>query len=292
MRHATNRMPEWDAERIVDEALARALITDQCFAPRTLRLLGEGWDNTVWLADERYAFRFPRREFALPGVWRELEVLPQLALPRPVPTPVFVGEPGDSFPWPWFGAELIDGHEPLGLSDDARDALGRPLGEFLRALHDASVDAVLPDDPMGRADMAIRVPRTRESIVALGETPPGWLEDALPLARPPASAVCHGDLHLRHLLVRDGQLAGVIDWGDVCAGDPSLDLILLWCLLGPDGRADFLRAYGSVSDEQLLRARVLALNLCAVLARYAAEEGMLELRDEALAGYDRASRAL
>ena len=285
-------MAEWDAERVVDEATARRLIGAQCFPPRSLRLLGEGWDNTAWLADERYVFRFPRREFALPGFRRELAVLPELRLPYPVPTPVFVGEPDDAFPWPWFGAELIDGDEPLGLSADERDALGAPLGTFLRALHDTTVDVALPDDPMGRADMAIRVPRTVESIEALGlEPPPAWLAEAAGMERPPATVVCHGDLHVRHLLVRDG-LAGVIDWGDVCAGDPAIDLILLWCLLGPDGRADFFGAYGPVDDATLLRARVLALNLSAVLARYGEQEGFTALRDEALAGYERASRAL
>ncbi|MBE2317885.1 phosphotransferase [Solirubrobacter sp. CPCC 204708] len=285
-------MPEWSPERTVDEALARRLISAQHFTPSSLTLIGEGWDNTVWLVDGRYAFRFPRREMAIPGVVRELDVLPQLRLPLPVPTPVFVGEPTDEFAWPWFGAELIVGREPLGLSEDERNAVGRPLGEFLRALHDSTVSSPLPDDPMGRADMGIRVARTIESVQALGRKPPGWLSDARRLERPPATAVCHGDLHLRHVLVRDGAMAGVIDWGDVCVGDPSIDLILLWCLLGPDGRSDFFRAYGRITEEQLLRAQVLALNLCAVLAVYAAEEGMSDLCDEALAGYERASRAL
>src|SRR3954470_11857510 len=95
------------------EELARRLIAGQCFAPRTLTQIGEGWDNTVWLADERWAFRFPRREVAVPGVERELAVLGELApqLPLPIPVPEFVGEPGEQFPWPFFGAELVPGVE-------------------------------------------------------------------------------------------------------------------------------------------------------------------------------------
>jgi len=55
---------------------------------------------------------------------------------------------------------------------------------------------------------------------------------------------------------------------------------------GTNGRC---AAYGPVTDEQLLRARVLALFLCAVLALYGDHEGMPALRDEALAALDRAA---
>lgn len=290
MRHATKQMSEWDAERIVDEALARRLIAEQCFTPRSLRLLGEGWDNTVWLADERYAFRFPRREVALAGVAREIMVLPKLRVPAPVPVPVFVGEPTEPFPWPWFGAELIVGEEPIELSVEARNALGRPLGEFLRALHAHAIDVELPVDPMRRADPQTRLERTRPVVETLGwELPTGLDQPVGAVTRP---VLLHGDLHVRHLLVRDGALAGVIDWGDVCLGDPSVDLSLVWSLLPPDGAADFFAAYGRVSEEQVRRARVLALSLCASLALYARQEGFRELFREARKGYVRASRAL
>src|SRR5690606_16913832 len=61
-------------------------------------------------------------------------------------------------PWPFFGAELIRGSElaDARLTEDDRCALGRPLGEFLRALHDARVEVDLPEDPNARADMAKR----------------------------------------------------------------------------------------------------------------------------------------
>ena len=67
-------MPEWSAEVVVDEPQARALIGERFpqLAPRTLRLLGEGWDSTVWLVDDRWVFRFPRREVVIAGLRREL----------------------------------------------------------------------------------------------------------------------------------------------------------------------------------------------------------------------------
>ena len=189
------------------------------------------------------------------------------------------------------GRELPD--EPL--SHDERCDLGRPLGEFLRALHSAHVGAELPDDPMGRADMSRRVPRTEDALAAahpLWAAPPSVfdaLEAARALPPPPASAVVHGDLHFRHLLLRHHVASGVIDWGDVCRGDPAIDLALCWCVLPPDGRDDFFAAYGPVSEQQLLSARVLALCLCAVLLVYGADAGLENVVREARAALERAT---
>ena len=135
-------MPEWDAEVVVDEALVRALLAEQFpeLDASSVRLLGEGWDNSVWVVEDMWTFRFPRRGIAIPGVERELVVLPRLAplLPVPVPEPRFVGVPSERFPWPFFGAALLGGLEvaDAGLSEDARSELGAELGRFLRGLHD------------------------------------------------------------------------------------------------------------------------------------------------------------
>ena len=80
---------EWRVEVAVDAALVRRVLAEQ-FAGLELdsvRLLGEGWDNSVWLVDERWVFRFPRREIAVPPVGRQVAPLPRLApfLPLPIP---------------------------------------------------------------------------------------------------------------------------------------------------------------------------------------------------------------
>jgi aminoglycoside phosphotransferase (APT) family kinase protein len=294
-------MPVWTAEVEVDEGLARRLIAAQFPQVKldALTPLGVGWDNTVWLADERWVFRFPRREVAIPGFARELAALPQLAprLPLPIPHPVLVGRPSDEFPWPFFGAAHVPGREPLGLDEATRAGLARPLGRFLRALHDASVDG-LPVDPMGRADMAIRVPKTLDQLAPVVDAGLWQIPDPVRRmldrahALPPtdATAVLHGDLHFRHLLVDDhGALSGVIDWGDICRGDPSIDLSLVWSLLPASARPDFLAAYGRVGEARLLRARVLAINLCSVLLLYGHDEGMADVEREAHAGLERAA---
>lgn len=274
----------------MDAALARRLVGGRFpgFADAPLELLSEGWDNTVWRSGD-WVFRFPRREVVVPGLRREIEVLPGLELPLAVPRPELIGEPAHGFPFPWFGARFLPGREPLGLSEAQRDRLGRPLGEFLRALHAQPGDG-LPADANARADMARRVPMLRAALARLDEPAPEQiLAAALELPPPARGGLAHGDLHLRHLLVDDaGAPTAVIDWIDVCVGDPGIDLPLYWCLLTPAARDDF-RAVYPVTGDQLLRGRVLALFLCAILARYARDVGDRALEAEALAGLRRAA---
>jgi aminoglycoside phosphotransferase (APT) family kinase protein len=294
-------VPVWAAEVVVDEPLVRRLLTQ---FPQlelvSLRMLAEGWDNSVWVVDERYAFRFPRRAVAIPGVEREISILPKLApsLPLPVPQPIFVGSPDDGYSWPFFGCELLPGTElgDASLDDDARLAVALDLARFLRMLHTLELEEPLPLDPNGRTDMPKRAGLAREDLaelerLGLWRAPPrlaALLDEAERLPPPEASAVVHGDLHFRHVLVDDAAATGVIDWGDLCRSDPAIDLPLFWSFVPPEGRSSFLEAYGEVDEAQLVRARMLAIQLCAVLAHYGHLEGVPGVKREALAGLDRA----
>jgi aminoglycoside phosphotransferase (APT) family kinase protein len=147
----------------------------------------------------------------------------------------------------------------------------------------------------GRADMAKRCALAREELAEL-ERLGLWraparvgrlLAEAEGLPPPEPPVLVHGDLHFRHLLVDGGTASGVIDWGDVCRSDPAIDLPLLWSFVPPDGRDAVLDAYGPVNEAQLLRARVLAIQLSAVLSRYGHLEGLAGVEGEGLAGLQR-----
>jgi len=300
----------WNPEVVVDEELARALIGDRVPGLRDapLRLLGEGWDSTVWRAGDEWVFRFPRREVVVPGFLREVEVLPRLApaLPLPVPVAEVRAEPDERFRWPWAGFRILPGRElaEIGADEEARVRHGRGLGRFLRALHDvdpatATVGGeLLPVDPVRRADMPFRVERAEDQLGRLAElglwwSPPAFaavMEEARGLPEPDALVVCHGDLHVRHLLVSDtGDLAGVIDWIDVCRADACIDLLLYWGYLNAAGREAFIAEYGPVDGVRLLRARVVTVSVWGALAEYAHAVGMEQLGREAVAGLDRAT---
>jgi aminoglycoside phosphotransferase (APT) family kinase protein len=148
--------------------------------------------------------------------------------------------------------------------------------------------------------MTFRVPRTRERLaeleqLGLWQVPRAAhevIEAAAQLGPPEPKALVHGDLHLRHLLVdHGGGAAAVIDWIDLSYNSPGVDLVLYWSVLPPEGRVEFRKAYGTITDDQLICARILALFLCGTLAVYGHHEGRAGLKREALAGLDRTIRS-
>jgi aminoglycoside phosphotransferase (APT) family kinase protein len=296
-------VPQWDPEIAVDSALAQRLVAEQFpeLARVPVRLLGSGWDNTVFAVGQEWVFRFPRKQVIVPFLETEIAVLPALApmLPVAIPVPEHIGVPSEAFPWPFFGARILPGVELCEASAMPREGLATQLGRLLRQLHGGDVmqalGARLEENWTHRADMAKRVPLSVEKLGVLAGLWPtpvdvrALLDDALDLPAPEPTAVCHGDLHFRHVLVDDGRVSGLIDWIDLCRGDPALDLQLVWSMLPPEVRAAFFAEYGDVDDATLLRARVVALFLSAALLEYAHHEGLPSVEREAVASLERAA---
>jgi aminoglycoside phosphotransferase (APT) family kinase protein len=298
-------MPEWDPETEIGEDRARTLIEAQFpeLGGSSVEAVAAGWDNIVYLVDERWAFRFPRRAIAISGVEREIATLPRLAahLPIRVPEPRFIGRPTDEYPWPWFGAPWLPGVElaEAELADAARVDVAAALGGFLRALHSPHVSrlvgAGLPIDPMRRGDMGFRVPQARrrlDDVIAKGLWEPTaeverLISRSAALPPPPRTLVLHGDLHVRHVLVDQGRASGVIDWGDVCTGDPSADLSIAYGCFTGEARTAFFEGYGPIDGLTELRARVIGTFLAAALLAYASDGGMTRLAAETRTALDR-----
>ncbi len=296
-------MQQWDPEIAVDPTLCRRLLEKQFpeLADLPVRLLGSGWDNTVFAVGEEWVFRFPRKEIIAPFLETEIAVLPALAplLPVPIPVPQHIGVPSDAFPWRFFGAPMLPGVELSDAPAVSRERLAPQLGALLRTLHGRDVlDELgerLPENWTTRADMTARVPSTLEKLAAIDglwhapEHVRELLDNALTLPQPEPRAVCHGDLHFRHILVDGDRLSGLIDWIDLCRGDPALDLQVVWSVLPPEHRGAFFAAYGDVDDATLLRARAVAFFLNAAIVEYSHHEGLGSLEREAVASLERAA---
>ena len=83
-------------------------------------------------------------------------------------------------------------------------------------------------------------------------------------------------------------VSAVIDWGDVCAGDPSIDLGIAFGSLEGNARRAFIDAYGPIDGVTELRARTIAIFLAAALLAYAVDVELDALAADSLRGLARA----
>ncbi len=246
--------------------------------------LGTGWDNLA-VSVGAWVFRFPRRQLGADLLEVETRWLPALAasLPVRVSSPERIGKPTDRYPWRYAGYRRIEGRTGCAPMLDAalRARLAEPLAAFLRHLHALPVPRDAPGDGLRRSDTLHRAPSLRQ---ILGRRDDGArlcaLVDALAGADPfrGEQRWVHGDLHPRHVIVgATGDLAGVIDWGDLHAGDPALDLSIALTFLPAAARAAFRSAYGPVDAATWDRARFRALHYGAHLTRYGRATGDLAM---------------
>lgn len=285
----------------MSDGLVRALLEEQHpdLAGLTLRLVANGWDNVLFRVGDDLVARLPRRELAVPLVEHEQRWLPALAplLPLPIPAPVRIGRPGAGYPWPWSICPWIEGRSALESPPRDLGATAVLLGRFLAALHTpAPADA--PANPYRGVALHGRTDRTLAALDDLGDAVDGprlralW-EELLELpawSRPPVWV--HGDTHPGNLIVRDGEVVAVVDFGDLTAGDPASDLVVAWMLLTAEHRPAFRRAVGADDDPALWdrgRAWALAIGLSllassadnpayAAMARRTLDEVVSELR--------------
>lgn len=251
------------AEVEIDEALLHDLLTDQMpeLAELPITLLDMGWDNVSFRLGATRVVRMPRREVAVPLLESEQRWLPLLApqLPIAVPAPIAVGEPGRGYPWRWSLLPWIPG-QSADLDAPGADQADRFAG-FLKALHQPAPEDA-PNNIYRGVPLADRAQATIERMDRLRkatnritpEIDAAWRAAlATPFAR--ESTWVHGDLHARNVLVDEGSLTGIIDWGDLTCGDGSTDLAAAWMLFEDRGaRQRVLDAYDA-STTMRLRAR-------------------------------------
>ena len=249
-----------------------------------LRRVANGWDNVMYHLGSDLAVRLPRRAVAAALIEHEQRWLAELAprLPVPVPVPVRKGAPSDAFGWPWSITPWFVGH-PLGrLALPDRRPYAAALGHFLACLH-APAPPEAPRNPVRGIPLAERseaLSRQLETVLpdrraALRRL---WarLVEAPQWPGPPCWL--HGDPHPGNVLVRDGALAAVIDFGDLTAGDPATDLAVGWLAFDRSARQELRNRYAqdrSLDDDTWTRARGWALCLGVALLAHSDDEPVL-----------------
>jgi aminoglycoside phosphotransferase (APT) family kinase protein len=243
----------------------RALLRDQHpdLADLELRDVDGGWDNQQWRLGDELAVRLPRTERA-PGLLRiEQRWVPMLAkrlrLPLPTPTPVRIGEPSSHFGHTWTIARWVSG-EPADQVPITRIESAEVLAEFLSALHQQA-PAEAPANPTRGIPLAGLKAQVDDSFQLIGDHVEAeaarevWREAVAAPAWQGAPMWLHGDLHPANVVTLDGGLAGVIDFGELCAGDPATDLSAAWVLLPAGASTRFFDAYEHVDEATIARAR-------------------------------------
>jgi aminoglycoside phosphotransferase (APT) family kinase protein len=256
----------------VSNAVVQRLIRDQRpdFGDCPIVRVANGWDNATFRLGDRLAVRLPRRAEAVPLILHEQRFLPDIARRSsvPVPVPLHAGSPTSDFPWPWSIVRWVPGAAAADVGPADRLPAAEGLADFLRSLH-LPAEAGVPVNPFRGVPLADRdavlVERLgdRERYPQAEALKAVWAQARAAKAWDGPAMMLHGDLHPGNiLLAKDGSLAGVIDFGDVGAGDPAVDLAVGWLMFDAGTRHHFMGAFGSAVDRDTwLRARGWALIL-------------------------------
>ena len=291
---AVNRMPAAEVEVSAD--LVRRLLAGQHpdLARLPVRFLANGWDNELYRVGDELIARLPRRALGAQILENEQRWLPGLApgLPRPIPAPERTGVPGCGYPYPWSVVPYLPGVPAAQASSFDPAAAAAAVGGFLGALHvPAPADA--PANPFRgvplaeragtfAANLAVVTSQASHDHVERDAVLRVWVAALATPVHDGPPVWLHGDLHPANILVDDGQVSGVIDFGDITAGDPATDLAVAWMLLPPGCHAGFWSAYhaaggagGRASDALRARASGWALNFAIMFLAHSEDNPVL-----------------
>lgn len=260
----------------IDESLVRRLIASQFpdwaglpVAP----VVPVGTSNAMYRLGEDLVVRLPRTAGAADDVEKEQRWLPRLApsLPVPVPVPLGKGAPAEGYPWHWSVFRWLDGANPVLGEAVEPGLLAADLADFVTALHlidPADGPPSFRSEPLAARDASTRAALAElHTAVDTGAALVVW-EAALRASAPTGPAVwIHSDLQPGNLLLADGRLSAVIDFGCMGLGDAAVDLIAAWYLLPAHARGIFRTALGA-DDAAWARGRGWALSTALGELRY------------------------
>jgi len=231
------------------------------------RVTNTGWNNIMFRLGDDMVVRLPRADAYADQVSREQEWLPKLAalLPLPIPAPLGAGVPDAGYPLRWSVYRWLPGSDATQEHYN-ENVLARELAEFLAAMAKINpADGPLPSQSnfFRGAPPAIYQSQVSAAIAFLNtsydqrEVEHIW-SAGLDTHGAQQLVWFHGDISLANLLVTDGHLSAVIDFGNMGVGDRACDLAIAWNVFGTEGR-DAFRAACGVDDGTWHRGRCWAL---------------------------------
>jgi aminoglycoside phosphotransferase (APT) family kinase protein len=265
---------------IIDEALVRRLVSKQFPQWKNLSIkfvAANGWDNRTFHLGDQMLVRMPSAaDYAL-QVEKEHQWLPKLRpfLPLEISVPLEMGEPGEGYPWKWSIYQWLRGETAAYGRIEDKCAFATHLAEFLLALQ--RIDTKAGPSPglhsfFRGGDFTVYEEEMRQAIsilknksdIDVNTMTESW-ESALATqwTRPPVWV--HGDISLGNLLIQNGRLSAVIDFGQLAVGDPACDLAITWTFFNGKSR-DIFREILELDAGTWARGRAWVLWKASVLA--------------------------
>lgn len=262
----------------INAALVQRLIAEQFPQWSDLpvsQILPGGWDNRMFRLGAHWVVRLPRHADYAPQVEKELRWLPPLSrvLPFTIPQPVGHGKACEAFPLPWSVLRWIDADCVATEAAFATPKFARSLAQALLALQSAdATDGPPPGahcfwrgDALHRYESEVMEALRRLDGQIDGARAMAIWRDAPATSWTQSPVWVHGDVHPGNILLHDGELHALLDFGNLCVGDPACDLVMTWTTFHGDSRRAFIEAMQH-DENTWQRARAWALWKALILA--------------------------
>ncbi|SFS57199.1 aminoglycoside phosphotransferase family protein [Paenibacillus sp. BC26] len=263
----------------IDASLVKRLLEVQFphWAELSLtRIKSSGTDNAIFRLGEELAVRLPRIDWATGQAELERIWLPKLAphLPLAIPAPIAIGVPAEGYPWEWAVYRWFKGEDAIvGTIDDLGQA-ATDIAQFVDAMQRIDLGSEITPPPSSRGlslaprDLGVRKAIAElEGMIDQRSATLAW-EEAL---RAPdwqgAGVWIHGDIHAGNLLIEQGRISAVIDFGCMGLGDPACDMLFAWSILTGETRPIF-QAELQPDDATWARGRGYALSMGLIALPY------------------------
>lgn len=232
-----------------------------------------GTDNTIYKLGTDMCIRVPRITQTEKQIKKEQCWLPKLApfLPLPIPKLIGQGLPTDIFPYSWSIYNWIDGKNCFVEKITNQEQEAKKLAEFIRALQRIdTTNAPFSERGVSLSTRDTKVKETFNSLKDSFDIPlieslwnkainaPEWNKKPVWL---------HGDLLPVNLLINQGSLTAVIDFGFLGIGDPAIDLLPAWSIFSGEARNIF-RTTLQVDAATWNRGKGWALSIALIIIPY------------------------
>lgn len=290
----------WAQTININENLAKQLIESQNkLEINSIEILGEGWDNIAYLANEKLVFRFPKREQAIDCIKNEIALTAYIAtqVTFPLSYALYTGEPTIEYPAPFAGYKILPGVPLCDLDAELIDDLdfAKNLALWLKELHAIPVSGKhnlqLRGDSSWRYDVKQRLYNAKKQLLEYRSyfIDAGFGVDALLIITEKLykfefdmverESYIHGDLCSRHLLVNhEKKPSGIIDWGQIHIGSNGWDLAIGFMILSDKALKVFLDTYGVINNETRNVATLRAFCFPILLLPYCYEKKAEKLK--------------